>query len=112
MFLENPEITVVNSTKSSGIANNIALYLKKFGFNVPDKDSIGSTKDIYPKTQVFATYDGELKIGIPATSKTLEALSLFIFAPQQTVTANKYSKTPSPKIEIVLGKDYKMVVGE
>ncbi len=112
MFLENPEITIINSTKTSWIANRIALYLKKFGFNIPDKDSIGSTKDPYDKTEVFATWDMENKIGIPPTSKTLEALSLFLFAPQQTVPANKYSKTPSPKIEVVLGKDYKMVAGE
>ncbi|EKD29828.1 MAG: hypothetical protein ACD_78C00254G0001, partial [uncultured bacterium (gcode 4)] len=112
MFLENPEITIINSTRSSGIANRIALNLKKFGFNVPDRDSIGSTKDPYDKTQVFATWDATNKIGIDPSSKTLESLSLFIFAPQQSVDANKYSKTPGPKIEIVLGKDYKMVVGE
>lgn len=112
MFLENSEISIINSTKASGIANKIALYLKKFGFNIPDKDSIGSTKDVYDKTQVFSTWDTENKIGIPPTSKTLEALSLFLFAPQQTVPTNKYSKTPSPKIEVVLGKDYKVVMGE
>ena len=62
MFLENQEITIINSTKASGIANTIALYLKKFGFNIPDRDSIGSTKDLYEKTQVFATWDSENKI--------------------------------------------------
>lgn len=112
MFLEQPEISIINSTKAPGIANKIALYLKKFGFNVPDKDSIGSTKDPYDKTQVFGTWDEQNKIGVPPTSKTLEALSLFLFAPQQSVPANKYSKTPSPKIEIVLGKDYKMIMGD
>jgi hypothetical protein len=112
MFLENPEISIINSTKNSGIANKIALYLKKFGFNIPDKNSISSTKDLYEKTQIFTTWDSENKIGISPASKTLEALSLFIFAPQQTVSINKYSKTPSPKIEVVLGKDYKTVVGE
>lgn len=40
MFLEAPEINVINSTRQSGIANKAALFLKKFGFNVPDKDSI------------------------------------------------------------------------
>lgn len=112
MFLENLEINIFNSTKVPGIAGNVALYLKKFGFTIPDKDSVGTTKDPYDKTQVFATWDEENKIGIPPTSKTLEALSLFIFAPQETVSANKYSKTPNPKIEVVLGKDYRMVVGE
>jgi len=112
MFLENQEITIINSTKSSGIANTIALYLKKFGFNIPDRDSIGSTKDLYEKTQVFATWDSENKIWISPTSKTLEALSLFLFAPQQTIPTNRYSKTPGPKIEVILGKDYKIAVGE
>ena len=112
MFLENHEITIVNSTKTSGIANSIALHLKKFGFNIPDKDSISSTKDQYPKTQIFSAWDPENNIGIPSDSKTLEALSLFLFAPEQTVSANKYSKTPSPKIEIILGKDYKTIFAE
>jgi len=112
MFLENYAITVVNSTKTPGIANDTAIRLKKFGFHIPDKDSIGSTKDPYVKTQVFATWDGEDHFGIPPDSKTLEALSLFLFAPQQSVSANKYSKTPGPKIEIVLGEDYRVVAGE
>lgn len=109
MFLENPEITIINSTKTPGIANTVALHLKKFGFNIPDKDSIGSTKDLYPKTQLFSTWDEENMIGIPPTSQTLEALSLFLFSPQESVPTNKYSTTPSPKIEIVLGKDHKTI---
>jgi len=112
MFLENFEINVINSTKTLGIAGDIALYLKKFGFNVPEKNSVSSTKDVYDKTQVFTTWDEENKIGIPPNSKTLEALSLFVFAPQQAVPVNKYSKSPSPKIEVVLGKNYRMVTGE
>lgn len=109
MFLENPEITIVNSTKIPGIANTVALHLKKFGFNIPDKDSIESTKDVYLKSQIFSTWDEMNNIGIPPSSQTLEALSLFLFSPQQSVPANKYSKTPSPKIEVVLGKDYKTI---
>lgn len=94
MFLENPEITIINSTKTSGIANRVALYLKKFGFNIPDKDSIGSTKDPYDKTRIFATWDERNRVGIPPDSKTLEALSLFLFAPTESVPMNRYSKTP------------------
>lgn len=112
MFLERPEINIVNSTKVSGIANKIAVYLKKFGFNVPDKDSIGSTKDPYLKTEVFHTWDDINKTGIDPKSKTLEALSLFFFSPQTAVPTNKYSKYPSPKIEIVVGKDYKLFYGQ
>lgn len=112
MFLENIEISVINSTKTAGMANTIALYLKKFGFNIPEKNSIASTQDIYNKTQVFIPWDSVNNIWISLNSKTLEALSLFIFAPQQMVTTNKYSQIPNPRIEVVLGKDYKMVVAE
>lgn len=108
MFLESQEINVVNSTKSSGIANKVALDLKKYGFNVPDKNSIGSTKEVFPKSEIFYTWDAQNSVGIDPKSKTLEALSLFFFSPQTATPNVKYSKDPRPKIEIVLGKDYKL----
>lgn len=106
MFLESTEINVVNSTRKSGIANDAALFLKKFGFNVPDKDSIGSTKDPYPKTTVLFPWDETGKTGISPDSATLRALSLFVFSDPEAVSANKYSKTPGAKVEIVLGPDH------
>lgn len=108
MFLESTEINVVNATKSSGIANKAALFLKKYGFTVPDKDSIGSTKDPYPKTAVLYPWDEAGKTGINPESATLRALGLFIFNDAQSVPANKYAKTPGAKIEIVLGPDYSL----
>ena len=92
MFLENQEVNIVNSTKASGIAAKVAITLKQFGFNVPDKDSIYSTKDDYPKTQVLYPWDEVNKLGIDPKSKTLEALSLFFFSPQIPVAKNQYSK--------------------
>ncbi|MFB0964295.1 MAG: LCP family protein [Patescibacteria group bacterium] len=105
MFLESTEINVVNSTKQSGIANKVALFLKKFGFNVPDKESIGSTKDPYPKTTVLYPWDAQSKTGIDPESATLRALALFVFSDAEPVAANKYAKTPGAKVEIVLGPD-------
>lgn len=105
MFLDPTEINVVNSTKQSGIANKAALFLKKYGFNVPDKDSIGSTKDPYSKTTVIYPWDSQGKTGVDPESTTLKALELFVFADAEAVPSNKYAKTPGAKIEIVLGPD-------
>ncbi len=35
--LEKEEVVIVNATKYPGIANKLALRLKKYGFNVPEK---------------------------------------------------------------------------
>lgn len=105
MFLENPEVNVINSTKQSGMGNRTALFLKKFGFNVPEKDSVLQTKDPYEKTRVFFSWNTEGKTGIAPNSKTLEALSLFVFSDAEAVNSSKYAKIPGPKIEIVLGPD-------
>jgi hypothetical protein len=108
MFLERVEINVVNSTRQSGIANSAALFLKRYGFNVPEKDSVSSTKDAYAKTTVLHPWDEAAKIGIPPDSPTLSALSLFVFSNAEAVSENKYSKTPGPKIEIILGPDHSL----
>lgn len=105
MFLEDVEVNVVNATRVSGVANRAALYLKRFGFHIPEKDSIGTTRDPYPKTTVLIPWDEAGKTGVDPKSPTVEALSLFVFPDPQIVPANKYAKTPGPKIEIVLGSD-------
>lgn len=108
MFLEKIEINVVNSTRQSGIANSAALFLKRYGFNVPEKDSVSSTKDPYAKTAVLHPWDEAAKTGIGPDSPTLAALSLFVFSDPEAVPETKYSKTPGPKIEIILGPDHSL----
>jgi hypothetical protein len=108
LFLEKYSIHLVNATKVTGLANKFALMLKKYGFNVPDEKSVWSTKDPYPKSEIFYRYDVVTKTGISATSKTLEALGLFIFAPQSSTSLPKYSKSPGTDVEIVIGDDYKI----
>lgn len=108
MFLENYGVTVTNSTRQSGIANRTALFLKKYGFNVPEKDSVGQTRDPYDKTTSFVTWDAQAKTGIDPDSETVKALSLFTFSEPETVPSPKYSKIPGPQIEIILGPDYEL----
>ncbi|MBP8016557.1 LCP family protein, partial [Candidatus Gracilibacteria bacterium] len=108
IFKENYEINFINSTKSNGLANKFAIMLKKYGFNIPEKNSIFSTKDKFKKTQTYYLWDSVNKIGVDPSSKTLEMLGQFIFTDQTPVTQAKYSKSLTSKIEIVLGDDYKL----
>lgn len=111
MFLENHEINIINATKYSGIANSEALELKKFGFNIPEKNSIGTTKDLYSVSTAFITWDAISKTGVDPSSETVTRLKEFF--PKLDTTASgaivstpKYSKSPTPKIELILGKDF------
>lgn len=105
MFIDQDEITVVNSTKLPGIANKLALKLKRFGFNVPEKNSIVSTKDAYPKSTIFYVWDEQAKTGISPDSATLTALSMFVYTPAEAMPEAKYSKLAGPRVEIILGQD-------
>ena len=108
VFLEKYTVHIVNSTRVSGLANKYALTLKKYGFNIPDMRSIWSTKDAFPKTTIFYRNDPVTKVGIPDDSKTLEALSLFLFSDELPTAAPKYSKEPGTDIEVVIGDDYRL----
>lgn len=108
VFKENLEINFVNTTKVSGLANKFATELKKYWFNVPDKDSIISTKDKFPKTKLNFVWNKDTKSWVNPDSKTLEAIEQFIFSEQTWSTSLTYSKNPNAKIEIVIWNDYKL----
>lgn len=102
LYTENEEITIVNATKQSGLANGLAMELKKYGFNVPEKNSISSTKDPIVKSEIWHVWNEADQVGLPPTSTTLRALQLFIDAPTKPESAIQYSKLVGPKIEIIL----------
>ncbi len=105
---EKNEINIVNSTKVSWLANKLAVELKKYWFNVPDKNSIFSSKDNFEKSQINFLWDEQNKTGIAPENKTLEALSQFVFAEQKATPGFKYSSNPGWKIELIIGDDYKL----
>jgi hypothetical protein len=109
MYLEQYEIQVVNATRISGLANKVALFLKRFGFNIPEKNSIRSIKDYEDKTSIRYYSDPLTKKGIPANSKTLEALSFFVFGDMIETAFDAHENTGSALIEIVLGKNYELM---
>jgi LCP family protein required for cell wall assembly len=108
MSLEKTEINFVNSTKVSGLANKFAVEFKKYWFNVPDKDSIISTKDRTDKTKVYYLWNEKNKLWLDPQSKTLEAISQFLFSDQTPENELKYSKSPGTKVEVILWDDYKL----
>lgn len=104
IYLDKDEIYVVNATKNSGLANKLALKLKRYGFNVPEKGSILSTKDSYPQSKIYFVH-GTDGTGISENSETLSGLSFFLPASSEAVSESKYVKYLGPRIEIVLGND-------
>lgn len=106
VYAENLKINVFNATKVWGLANEIADSLKKYWFNIPDKNSVGNTSgEKYTKSKIlYTTGSGWVK------PETVEALELFIFWWSQKVEKlPKYSKENDVKIEIIIWDDYKLI---
>ncbi|EKE29896.1 MAG: putative transcription regulator [uncultured bacterium (gcode 4)] len=112
IYVDKPEINFVNSTKVSWLANRFAVEFKKFWFNVPDKDSILSTKEKVEKTKIYYVWDDKAKVGLNPQNKVLEAIWQFLFCDQEAQRNLQYSKNPGTKIEIVLGSDYKLFLND
>lgn len=112
VFQEKYEINITNTTKISWLANKIAIMLKKYWFNIPEKNSITSTKDRLPKSVINYVWDINNKIWVDPQSKTLESLGQFIFSEQKQITKPIFSKNPWTKIEIILGEDYKLFLND
>lgn len=108
VFKEKVEINFINTTRVPWLANKFANNLKKYWFNIPEKDSILSSKENLLKTNIYYVWDDKSKTWLDPQSKTLEALWQFIFIDPISELSQKYSKNPYTKIEIVLWQDYKL----
>lgn len=81
------------------------MRLKKLGFNIPEKNSISSTKDSIGASSIQFAWDDAAKVGVSPSSPSLRALQ--IYAPFETtaVPALPYTELVGPRIEIILGDD-------
>lgn len=106
IYTENLKINVFNATKVWWLANEVADSLKRYWFNIPDKNSVGNTAgEKYPKSKILYTTGSGGTI-----PETVEALELFIFGWSQKVEKlPKYSKENDVKIEIIIWDDYKLL---
>lgn len=102
IFQDNSKINIFNSTKVSWLASIWWSFLTKYGFPIPEKDSIWNTSwTKYDKSIIFYN-------NLKEDSKTLEALKLFFLQAEFTkVEKPMYSLDPQTKIEIIIWKDYK-----
>lgn len=106
IYKENLKINVFNATKKSWIALNFANNLKKYWFNIPDKNSLWSIKEEkFEKSKIFyKTWSWGTK------PETVDALELFIFWWSIWVDVlPKYWINDDVDIEIVLWDDYKFI---
>lgn len=108
ILLEKHEINFINATKVSWLAGKFANMFKKYWFNIPDKDSIFSTKDLQEKSKIYYIWNENTKLWVNPGSKTLEAISQFLISEQLPILHPKYSTSPWVKIEIVIWSDYKL----
>ena len=108
-LLDKNEITIINGTKQEWIGNLAGIALKKLGFTLSRKKPLISyTGWILEKTRIHVYWDEETSIGINPISDTYKALELLVGKDFITHSWwNLYVTDDGPKIEIILGKDYK-----
>lgn len=103
IYSENYVVNIFNATKISNLARTIAAGFYKYGFNIPDHNSIGNTKGTpYPNTVILYN-------NIDENSVTLKAIQHFFNAPLQKTEKALYSSDPNTKIEIILWDDYNTI---
>ncbi|MDD3793658.1 MAG: LCP family protein [Candidatus Gracilibacteria bacterium] len=95
---EKADINIFNSLKVNNLALPLANDFKKYGFIIPDENSIGNTGVEYEKTTIYYN-------NISKNSDTIKALKTFFNGEFIETQLPKYSKN-SAKIEVVIGKDY------
>ncbi|QFR39219.1 LytR family transcriptional regulator [Candidatus Gracilibacteria bacterium 28_42_T64] len=99
LFLENHKVNIFNSLKVNHLAGSLSNNVKRFGFNIPEKGSIGNTKKIYEKSVIL--YNKDIK-----DSVTLKKMRGFFSGEFQQVDKPLYSSDIDTKIEIIIGEDY------
>jgi LCP family protein required for cell wall assembly len=108
-FWDPPKIEVLNATKASGIARNVAYQLNRFGFNVTSIDNLYDSNNEKKYLQKSVTYyydwnQGEDAVVSPKYQTTIDALGGFINA--EAVPAERLPFATNADISIVLGDDY------
>ena len=104
LYLENPMIHIYNTTWIPKLALNYALNLKKYGFNIPEVDSISNLSRLqFDKSKIFYNW-------LPDDSKTLEALRLFIFWWTEKSENARYTVDQNVRVEIIIWNDYKYLI--
>ena len=105
--VEQP-IVVIHNNASLAFAKNLLMEMRKIGINFNNNHILYSSTGTIEQSHINIYWNEEYGIGINPESDIVKALkSLDMRIPVNIVTGNEYIKTSGPKIEIVLGNDYK-----
>jgi hypothetical protein len=100
LYKENYVVNVFNSTRVNHLAWKLSNDIKRYWFNIPERNSIGNTKGVkYSQSIVYYN-------NIEENSTTIQVLKQFIKADFVKTDIPKYSKDANAKIEIVIWEDY------
>lgn len=100
------EVHIFNATKTPGIAYDFAMKLKAYGFNVPDVGAVGNA-DLGVVDASFLYYDAMLS----PDDTTLQALDFIFYGDQIPETMPQFATVGESAIEIILGQDNALFLG-
>ncbi len=101
-------VVMVHTSASATYARNVLMEMRKIGINYDPSRVLKVSTGAIERSHINIYWNSEYKIGIDPESNIVQALkTLDIRIPVNIVTSNEYMTTDGPKIEIVLGKDYK-----
>ena len=101
-------IVVVHTAASATYARNLLMEMRKIGISYDASNALKGATGTIERSHINIYWNSEYKIGIDPASDIIEALRILdIRIPVNIVTNNEYVMTDGPKIEIVLGADYK-----
>ena len=102
IFIENYKINVFNSLNINFLASEMADNIKKYGFNVPNRNSIWNTNATYKKSAIYIN-------NIDEDSDTVNALKRFFTWKIEKKDNTLYATEKDVKIEIIIWEDYNEV---
>ena len=101
-------IVLVHTSASATHARNLLMEMRKIGINYDPSRVLKVSTGAIERSHINIYWNSEYKIGIDPESDIISALkTLDMRIPINIVTSNEYVTADGPKIEIVLGADYK-----
>ncbi len=101
-------IVMIHTASSATAARNLLMEMRKMGINYDPAHVLMVATGSIERSHINIYWNSEYKIGIDPASDIVEALkTLDIRIPVNIVTSNEYVTTDGPKIEVVLGADYR-----
>lgn len=105
--IEQP-IVMISTKSSTAYAKNLLMEMRKIGINYDTNHVFITSTGSVEQSHINIYWNDAYKIGISPDSDIIQALkSLDERIPVHIVTNNEYVTTNGPKIEIVLGDDFK-----